>query len=157
MHRSTNIWFSHPVLAKQRGLDIIKGQVLIYPVTNDNFETDSYKQFAENYYLTRKLMLWFFDHYVPDQKDRQNILACPLKASIDDLRGLPRALVITAEADVLRDESEDYARKLLEAGNEVTAARYLGIVHGIFNVGTMSPTGIEILDHVAAWLQKNWK
>nr|AHF50150.1 esterase [Rhizomucor miehei] len=145
------------IRAKQLGLNIIKGQVLIYPVTDDNFETDSYKQFAENYYLTRKLMVWFFDHYIPDKKDRQSIFACPLKASIDDLRVLPRALVITAEADVLREEGEAYARKLIEAGNDVTAVRYLGIIHGIFNLATLSPTGSEILDHIVAWLQKTWK
>ncbi|MEU0967426.1 alpha/beta hydrolase [Streptomyces sp. NPDC005917] len=116
-------------MAKDRGGVPLAGQILLYPVTDANFDTASYLQFAEGYYLTRDGMMWFWDQYTSDEAQRKERYASPLRASLDDLKGLPPALVITDEADVLRDEGEAYARRLLEAGVPVTATRVLGIVH----------------------------
>ncbi|KAJ8655486.1 hypothetical protein O0I10_008772 [Lichtheimia ornata] len=146
------------LLAKQRGLkDAIKLAILIYPVTDANFDTGSYNEFHEGYFLTRKVMKWFWDHYLPDEEERRkNILACPLNATLDDLRGLPRTLVITAEADVLRDEGEAYARKLMAAGVPVVTTRYLGMIHGVYNIGLLSPSAISAIDQMVGELKSVW-
>ncbi|KAG2221491.1 hypothetical protein INT45_008816 [Circinella minor] len=144
------------VLDKQRGLNAVKYQVLIYPVTDDNLYTSSYEQFQEGYYLSRKMMKWFWDHYIPDEKDRNVITARPLHASIEELRGLPPAFVATAEADVLRDEGEAYARKLLAAGVNVTSVRVIGLIHGVYNVGNLSPLGSSLLDQIVNALHTFW-
>lgn len=146
------------MLAKQRGLkDAIKLAILIYPVTDANFDTGSYNEFHEGYFLTRKVMKWFWDHYLPDEEERRkNILACPLNATLDDLRGLPRTLVITAEADVLRDEGEAYARKLMAAGVPVVTTRYLGMIHGVYNIGLLSPSAISAIDQMVGELKSVW-
>jgi acetyl esterase/lipase len=103
--------------------------VLFYPVTGASFDTDSYHQFAEGYFLRRGAMQWFWDQYTPDEDQRNEITASPLRATAGDLPGLPKAVVITGEADVLRDEGEAYSRRLREAGVDVTATRYEGIIH----------------------------
>lgn len=117
------------LLAKQRSGPRIKGQLLFYPVTNADFDTASYNQFADGPWLTRPAMQWFWDQYLPDHSKRHEPGASPLQASADQLAGLPRALVITAENDVLRDEGEAYARKLSEAGVETVVTRYKGAIH----------------------------
>jgi acetyl esterase/lipase len=117
------------LMAKERGDVQLAAQVLLYPVTDANFDTPSYQQFADGYYLTRDGMKWFWDAYTSDPKQRTEIYASPLRADIEQLRGLPTTLVITDEADVLRDEGEAYAAKLREAGVDVTAVRVLGMVH----------------------------
>ncbi len=117
------------LLAKQRGGIDFAGQVLFYPVTDANFDTDSYEQFAEGYYLTRDGMRWFFDQYTSNPAERAEITVSPLRATAEQLAGLPPALVITGEADVLRDEGEAYADHLRNAGVPVTAVRYAAIVH----------------------------
>ena len=124
------------LMAKDKGTPEIKYQVLLWPVTDANFDTGSYKQFAEGYFLTRNMMKWFWDNYTTDPKQRAEIYASPLRASVDQLKGLPPALVQTASADVLRDEGEAYARKLDQAGVAVTAVRYNGMIHdfGLLNV-----------------------
>lgn len=117
------------LMAKERGdVELVK-QVLFYPVTDANFDTGSYHQFAEGYFLRRDAMQWFWDQYTADPEQRAEITASPLRATLEKLAGLPSALVITAEADVLRDEGEAYANKLRAAGVPVTAARYQGIIH----------------------------
>jgi acetyl esterase/lipase len=116
------------LMAKERRGPEISAQVLFYPVTDAGLDTDSYQQFAEGYFLRRDAMEWFWDQY-SDEDQRAEITASPLRATRDELVGLPKALVITAEADVLRDEGEAYARKLREAGVDVTATRYEGIIH----------------------------
>ena len=116
-------------MAKDRGDVRLAAQVLLYPVTDANFDTASYLQFAEGYYLTRDGMLWFWDQYTTGDSQRKERYASPLRASLDDLRDLPPAVVITDEADVLRDEGEAYAARLREAGVPVTAVRVLGMVH----------------------------
>ncbi|MDX3730886.1 alpha/beta hydrolase [Streptomyces caniscabiei] len=117
------------LMAKERGDVPLVQQVLFYPVTDAAFDTGSYEEFAEGYFLRRDAMRWFWDQYTTSEKDRAEITASPLRATTEQLQGLPPALVITAEADVLRDEGEAYADKLREAGVPVTAVRYQGIIH----------------------------
>ena len=117
------------LMAKERGDVPLLAQVLFYPVTDAAFDDNSYRQFAEGYFLRRDGMQWFWDQYTTDPAQRAEITASPLRATADQLRGLPKALVITAEADVLRDEGEAYANKLRQADVPVTATRYQGIIH----------------------------
>jgi acetyl esterase len=128
------------LLAKQRGDVSFAQQVLFYPVTDAGFDTDSYHQFAENYFLRRDAMQWFWDQYTTDPAQRAEITASPLRASLDELAGLPPALVITGEADVLRDEGEAYANKLRAAGVPVTAVRYQGIIHDFVMLNALRDT-----------------
>ncbi|MDX3518427.1 alpha/beta hydrolase [Streptomyces scabiei] len=117
------------LMAKQRGDVPLVQQVLFYPVTDANFDTASYHRFATGYFLRRDGMRWFWDQYTADEAERAQITASPLRASVEQLRDLPPALVITGEADVLRDEGEAYANKLREAGVAVTAVRFQGVIH----------------------------
>ncbi|GAA3543399.1 alpha/beta hydrolase [Streptomyces osmaniensis] len=117
------------LMAKERGDVPLVQQVLFYPVTDASFDTASYRQFAEGYFLRRDAMQWFWDQYTTEEAERAQITASPLRAGVEQLQGLPPALVITAEADVLRDEGEAYAGKLREAGVPVTAVRYQGVIH----------------------------
>jgi acetyl esterase len=117
------------ILAKQRGDVTFVHQSLYYPVTDAAQDTDSYREFAEGPFLRAKSMAWFWDAYCPDRAKRSDITASPLRASLDDLSGLPEAFVIVDENDVLRDEGEAYARKLTEAGVRTTSVRYNGIIH----------------------------
>jgi acetyl esterase len=128
------------IMAKQRGGPVISAQLLYYPVTNANFDTDSYLQFATNYWLRRDAMQWFWEQYAPDEASRAEITCSPLRATLDDLRGLPKALVVVGEADVLRDEGEAYATKLRAAGVDVTAVRYGGIIHDFVMVNSLRDT-----------------
>ncbi|MFE5504111.1 alpha/beta hydrolase [Amycolatopsis japonica] len=128
------------LLAKRRGDVTFRQQVLFYPVTDASFDTESYRRFAEGYFLALDGMKWFWDQYTTDPAQRAEITASPLRASLDELAGLPPALVITAEADVLRDEGEAYAAKLRQAGVPVTAVRYQGIVHDFVMLNTLRET-----------------
>jgi len=124
-------------------------QVLVYPVTNlASFDTPSYREFAEGYYLTRAEMEWFRGHYLARTEDAQSPYASPLLAP--DLCGLPPALVITAECDTLRDEGEAYARRLAEAGVEVACTRYAGMIHPFFSLGGVFSQGRRAIEQVAA-------
>ncbi|MEL1090983.1 alpha/beta hydrolase [Pseudomonas sp. OB66] len=129
------------LMAKDKGTPAIKFQVLLWPVTDANFDTGSYNQYAEGHFLTRNMMKWFWDNYTTDAKQRNEIYASPLRATTAQLKGLPPALVQTASADVLRDEGEAYARKLDEAGVPVTSVRYNGMIHdyGLLNVVSQVP------------------
>lgn len=117
------------LMAKERGGPKFLAQALIYPVTDCEFDTESYEQFAEGYHLRKDMMEWFWDQYTQDPSERAMITVSPLKASLEDLKGLPPALVINGEAEVLRDEGEAYARKLRAAGVDVEASRYGGVIH----------------------------
>ncbi|ORA33446.1 alpha/beta hydrolase [Mycobacterium aquaticum] len=117
------------LMAKDRGDVSICHQVLLYPVTAADFDTASYHQFAEHYFLTREGMKWFWDQYTANAAQRDEIYASPLRATVEQLSGLPPALVITAEADVLRDGGEAYAAKLRQAGVPVTQVRFGGTIH----------------------------
>ncbi|UIX29679.1 alpha/beta hydrolase [Streptomyces sp. GQFP] len=128
------------LMAKERGDVPLVQQVLFYPVTDAAFDTGSYRQFAEGYFLRRDAMEWFWDQYTTDASERAQITASPLRASTAQLTGLPPALVLTAEADVLRDEGEAYANKLREAGVPVTAVRYQGIIHDFVMLNALRGT-----------------
>ena len=129
------------LMAKDKGTPAIKFQLLLWPVTDANFETASYNQYAEGHFLTKNMMKWFWDNYTTDAEQRAEIYASPLRATTAQLKGLPPAMVQTAGADVLRDEGEAYARKLDEAGVPVTAVRYNGMIHdyGLLNVVSQVP------------------
>jgi acetyl esterase len=136
-----NLAIAVTLLAKERKGPRIGYQVLFYPVTDANFDTASYQEFATDHFLTREAMKWFWNHYAPEAAARKQITASPLRASIDQLMDLPPALVITGEFDVLRDEGEAYAGKLTEAGVRVAAVRCLGTMHDfvMLNAVTKSP------------------
>ncbi|KUO20546.1 alpha/beta hydrolase [Streptomyces dysideae] len=128
------------LMAKQRGDVALAAQVLFYPVTDAAFDTGSYEQFAAGYFLRRDAMQWFWDQYTTDEAERAQITASPLRATIGQLAGLPPALVVTGEADVLRDEGEAYANKLREAGVPVTSVRYQGIIHDFVMLNALRET-----------------
>jgi acetyl esterase len=117
------------ILAKQRGDVTFVHQSMYYPVTDAGQDTDSYREFANGPYLLAKSMAWFWDAYLPDVAKRSEITASPLRATLEDLAGLPEAFLIVDENDVLRDEGEAYARKLTAAGVRTTSARYNGTLH----------------------------
>ncbi len=117
------------LMAKDRHGPVIRLQVLLIPATDTNFDTESYRSFDTGRFLARAFMQFGWKIYAPDEKARQNPYAVPMRANTNQLRGLPPALVITAENDPLRDEGEAYARKLKEAGVPVTATRYNGMIH----------------------------
>jgi acetyl esterase/lipase len=128
------------LLAKERGGLPLRQQVLFYPVTDAAFDTASYEQFAEGYFLRRDAMRWFWDQYTTDAAERARVTASPLRATTGQLAGLPPALVVTAEADVLRDEGEAYAAKLRAAGVPVTAVRYQGAIHDFVMLDALRET-----------------
>jgi len=117
------------LMAKDRGGPRIRYQVLLIPATDASVDTQSYHEFGTGRFLARAFMKYGWDLYAPDAKTRDNPYVSPLRASLQELRGLPPALVITSENDPLRDEGEAYARKLKEAGVSVIATRYNGMIH----------------------------
>lgn len=145
------------ILTKERqGLPIQK-QLLFYPVTDANFTTDSYQEFAENYFLTKEGMKWFWDQYTTDESERSEITASPLRATSEELTDLPPALILTGEADVLRDEGEAYARKLRDAGVAVTQVRFQGMIHDFVMVNSLDQTNATRAAMLLAtqWLQQD--
>jgi acetyl esterase len=128
------------LLAKERRGPAIAAQVLFYPVTDASLSQHSYKEFADGPWLTTKAMTWFWDAYLPDQGARGDRHVSPLNATLDQLKGLPPALVITDENDVLRDEGEDYARKLAQAGVPVIATRYSKTIHDFVMLSALAET-----------------
>lgn len=147
------------LMAKDRGEPKLRYQVLMWPVTDANFDTASYHQYAEGHFLTRNMMKWFWDSYTVDAAKRKEIYASPLQATLPQLQGLPPALIQTAEFDVLRDEGEAYGRKLDQAGVDVTVTRYNGMIHdfGLLNPLATIPSvrsqvlqaGAELKKHLA--------
>jgi len=151
-----NMTASVVLMAKEKKGPEIKLQVMLWPVTDANFETGSYKELGEGRFLTRNMMIWFWDNYLPDIKKRKEIYASPLQATLDQLKGLPPALIQVAENDVLRDEGEAYARKLDEAGVPVTLTRYGGLIHdyGLLNPIANVPAVKMALLQAAASIRK---
>ena len=147
------------LMAKDKGAPAIRFQALLWPVTDASFETASYNQFAEGHFLSKNMMKWFWDNYTTDAGQRGEIYASPLRASTAQLKGLPPALVQTAEADVLRDEGEAYARKLDAAGVPVTAVRYNGMIHdyGLLNVVSQVPAVRSAMLQVSQELKQHLK
>ncbi|MFI9600194.1 alpha/beta hydrolase [Streptomyces sp. NPDC052043] len=126
------------LMAKERGDVRFVHQSMYYPVTDAAMDTDSYDQFASGYYLSRKLMEWFWDAYTTDPRQRAEITASPNRATPEQLADLPPALLVVDEADVLRDEGEAYAAKLRAAGVPVTTVRYDGTVHDFMMLNSLS-------------------
>ncbi|GGT43188.1 alpha/beta hydrolase [Nonomuraea spiralis] len=141
------------ILAKRRGDVTFVHQSLYYPVTDAGQDTGSYREFADGPHLTAKAMAWFWDAYLPEKDKRDDITVSPLRASVEELAGLPEAFLIVDENDVLRDEGEAYGRKLTEAGVRTTIVRYNGTIHDFMMLnplrGTAATTGaIEQAVHV---------
>jgi len=147
------------LMAKGNGGPALKCQVLFWPVTDANFETASYNQYDEGYFLTKPMMKWMWDAYTTDPEQRREIYASPLQATTDQLKDLPPAMVQTAGNDVLRDEGEAYSRKLDEAGVDVTAVRYEGLIHdyGLLNALSQVPAVGDALHQAAEMLRKHLK
>ncbi len=139
------------LLARDRGGPSLRHQVLIYPVADHDFETQSYRDNATGYLLTRASMQWFWSHYAPDEAQRRAVHASPLRA--EKLVGLPPATVITAEYDPLRDEGEAYAARLREAGVATVATRYDGQVHGFVSLFDVFEQGKVATEQIAAALR----
>jgi acetyl esterase len=143
------------LMAKQRGDVTFVQHSMYYPVTDAAMDTDSYDQFATGYYLSRASMEWFWDAYAPEAAQRSEITASPNQASLDQVSGLPPALVFVDEADVLRDEGEAYAAKLRSAGVPVTTVRYDGTVHDFMLLNSLSQSHAAraAIDQATAFLR----
>ena len=146
------------LLSRERGEPDIRLQLLFYPVTDAAFDTASYHQFAEGCHLRRDVMMWCWEQYTRHPGERNQITASPLRASTEQLKGLPPALVITAEADVLRDEGEAYANKLREAGVRVTAVRFQGTIHDFVMLNALAHTAAArgAIALATAWLREGF-
>lgn len=144
------------IMAKQKCGPKIHKQLLYYPVTDACFNTHSYCQFAVDYYLYRAGMMWFWNQYTTSKRERNEITTSPLRASKEDLEGLPDAMILTGEADVLRDEGECYARKLRAAGVEVTAMRFQAIIHDFVMLNALDQTQAcrAAMDASTQWINR---
>ena len=140
-----------PLMARDRERPAIAFQLLVYPITDGSMNTRSYRENAEGYFLTSQSMDWFWGHYVKDDSDRAHPYAAPINAL--DLRGLPPALVITAEYDPLRDEGEAYAARLGEAGVPVTCTRYDGTIHSFVSMAANLDVGKRAVQQIVSALR----
>jgi len=140
------------LMARDRGGPSIAFQLLVYPVTDHSYDTPSYRENADGYLLTKEAMVWFWDHYLREPADGANAYASPLRAA--SLAGLPRAMVITAEYDPLRDEGEAYARRLRESGVDVVLKRYDGIIHGFFMLTGVFDEAIAAISDAATEIRR---
>jgi acetyl esterase len=128
------------IMANERRGPGIAAQLLFYPVTDASMSTESYSLFTDGPWLTRKAMEWFWDQYLPDAGKREDVHASPLRATKEQLTGLPQTLLIVDENDVLRDEGEAYGRRLAEAGVRVTSLRYNGTIHDFMMLNPIAST-----------------
>lgn len=144
------------LLSKFRRGPRIHKQLLYYPVTDANFNTPSYLEFATDYYLYREGMMWFWDQYTQNRSFREEITASPLQATQEQLRGLPDALIINGEADVLRDDGEAYASKLLQAGVDVTSVRVRATIHDFVMLNALDKTNAcrAAMDLSTEWINR---
>ncbi|ALU43566.1 alpha/beta hydrolase [Pseudoalteromonas rubra] len=143
--------------AKEAGTPNIQFQLLLWPVTDSNPHYPSYNEYAQGHFLSRDLMAWMWDHYLEKPEQRNEIYAAPLRASVEQLKGLPPALIQVAEKDILRDEAEAYARKLNKAGVPVTITRYNGMIHdfGLLNALSNVQAVQDSLDQAGTALNKH--
>ena len=139
------------LMARDRGGPKLAFQLLVYPATDTDFETRSYRENSEGYFLTRADMVWFWNHYAPRDEDRRNPYAAPLRAA--SLRGLPPALVITAEFDPLCDDGNAYAARLREDGVPVRLSQQDGLIHGFFQMGAVIDRGRASVDEASRALK----
>jgi acetyl esterase len=140
------------LLARERRGPPLAFQLLVYPVTDAGFDTPSYRENAEGYFLTAKMMRWFWNHYLERADQADDPLASPLRAK--DLAGLPPALVLTAGYDPLRDEGETYAARLREAGVATELKRFPGQFHGFFSMHDVLDDGRAAIDLAGAALRR---
>jgi acetyl esterase len=140
------------LMARDRGTPAIAFQLLHVPVTDHDFDTPSYQVNGSGFGLTRSGMRWFWDHYAPDPRLRNEPYASPLRAK--DLSRLPPAHIVTAECDPLRDEGKAYATRLREAGVPTTYVEYAGMVHGFTGMATTIPLGRTAIDDMGAALRQ---
>lgn len=151
-----NMAIAMSLMAKSRKGPKIHKQLLYYPVTNACFDTCSYRAFAEDYYLYRAGMMWFWNQYTVSERNRRQITASPLRARMEQLRGLPPAMIINGEVDVLRDEGEAFACRLREAGVEVTALRFQAIIHDFVMLNELDGTKAcrSAMDASTMWINR---
>jgi acetyl esterase/lipase len=144
------------LMAKEKGGPKIKLQIMMWPIVDAGFDTESYQLFGKDRFLTTPLMKWMYDQYTTDLQKRKEIYASPLQATVEQLKGLPPTLIQVAENDILRDEGEAYGRKLDEAGVTVTTVRYNGVIHdfGLLNAIAGIPQTRSLFEHAAAELKK---
>ncbi|WP_134088875.1 alpha/beta hydrolase [Olivibacter sp. XZL3] len=144
------------LMAKDKNGPELTQQILLWPVTDADFSRESYSKYAQERFLTTPLMKWMWDHYLPDANERKNKYASPFQASLDELKGLPPALIQVAENDILHDEGVAYARKLDEAGVHTTITEYKGFIHdyGMLNPLAHIPA-VQISIQQAAIVLKN--
>lgn len=144
------------LMAKEKGGPEIKLQVMMWPIVDADFETKSYRKFGKDRFLSTSLMKWMYDLYIENPKERKTIYASPLQATLEQLKGLPPALIQTAENDILRDEGEAYGRRLDEAGVPVTTVRYNGMIHdfGLLNGLATLPAVRSHIGQIGAELKK---
>jgi acetyl esterase len=143
------------LMVKARGGPHVVAQLMMYPVTDCDLDTDSYHEFADGPWLTREAMRWFWDAYLPDTSKRTEPTASPLRATLEQLQGLPPAMLVTDENDVLRDEGEAYAHRLAQAGVDVITARYLGTIHdfALLNPIADAPAARGVIAQASAFLR----
>ena len=147
------------LMAKEKGGPELKLQILFWPVTDATFSQPSYEAYAKDRFLTTSIMKWMWNQYTTDSKERASRYASPLQATVEQLKGLPPALIQVAENDILRDEGEAYGRKLDEAGVTVTIVRYNGTIHdfGLLNALATLPTTRSLFEQAGAELRKYLK
>ena len=151
-----NMAIAMTLMAKDRNGPKIQKQLLYYPVTNACFQTPTYRQFAVNYYLYRTGMQWFWRQYTSRDADREQITASPLRASVNCLKGLPQAMIINGQADVLRSEGEAFGEKLRSADVEVTAIRVQGTIHDFVMLNALDQTNAcrTAMDASTEWINR---
>ena len=151
-----NLSTATALMANAKGKQIFKVQVLMWPVTNADFEVFSWIAYGAQRFLTAPLMKWMWDNYATEDQ-RKEIFASPLQATPADIKGLPPTLIQVAENDILRDEGEAYGRKLDEAGIDVTTIRYNSVIHdwGLLNGLAELPQTKSLFLHAAAMLKKH--
>ncbi len=147
------------LMSKYRGGTAIHKLLLYYPVTDASFDTESYQEFAEGYYLYRKGMEWFWEQYTESEEDRNQINASPLRAKAEQLSDMPDTMILNGEADVLRDEGEEFAVKLREAGVNVTAVRYQAAIHDFVMLNSLDQTKAcrAAMDSSVDWINRQNK
>lgn len=144
------------LMAKEKGGPEIKSQILMWLVADADFERGSWREFGEARFLTAPLMKWMWDLYIPNPDERKAHHAVPVQSTLEQLAGLPPALIQVAENDILRDEGEAYGRKLDEAGVEAATIRYDGMIHdfGLLNALADEPGTKSLFLHAAAELKR---